>query len=111
MDLFFPYDGYSVNAVNVTEAAGWCGPGEAWDLFRTSTAEDGKRLKLNGRTWVSTNGGSLSQGRAGGFNYFTESVIQLRGHAGERQVPGASTSPARRRQLYHDPVAAVLRTD
>ena len=62
MDLFYPYDGYSISAVSLTEAAGFCKPGEAEDLFASSWDSDRDILKLLGRTYVSTNGGSLSQG-------------------------------------------------
>jgi len=36
MDLFFPYDGYTPDAVAMTEAAGFCGPGEAGDFFKAN---------------------------------------------------------------------------
>jgi acetyl-CoA acetyltransferase len=111
IDLFFPYDGFTPIAVCFTEAAGFCGPGEAYDLFTQYWDKDEGRLKLNGRTLVSTNGGSLSHGRSGGFNYFTESVRQLRGEAGARQVEGAKTSLVGIGSFYHDPTATVLRSD
>jgi acetyl-CoA acetyltransferase len=112
MDLFYPYDGYTVNAVSLTEAAGFCKPGEASDLFESSWDSEGNILKLLGRTYVSTNGGNLSQGRAGGFNYYTEAVRQLRGAEGERQVPGAKTALCcAGASFFHDPASVVLRAD
>ena len=110
VDLFFPYDGFTPLAVCFTEAAGFCGAGEAWDLFRSSWVEDEQRLRLNGRTLVSTNGGSLSHGRAGGFNYLTEAVRQLRGEAGARQAPEAKTALVGIGSFYHDPTATLLRS-
>jgi hypothetical protein len=74
MDLFFPCDGYSINAVALTEATGFCNPGEASDLFESSWDADRNILKLLGENYVSTNGGNLSHGRAGGFNYYAEAV-------------------------------------
>jgi acetyl-CoA acetyltransferase len=112
IDIFFPYDGYTLSAVALTEAAGFCKPGEAGDLFADSWDDDNQILKLHGRTYVSTNGGNLSHGRAGGFNYYTEAVRQLRGTEGPRQVEGARhtlLSPGS--SLFHDPAAAVLRAD
>lgn len=109
IDLFFPYDGFTPIALAWTEAAGFCKPGEAYDLYRSSWLEDENRLKLGGRTYMSTNGGSMSHGRMGGFNYFTESVKQLRGEAGDHQVPGVKTSLLGIGSYYHDPIATVLR--
>ncbi|MCR2764367.1 hypothetical protein NQ152_12720 [Microbacterium sp. zg.B48] len=108
MDLFFPYDGYTVGAVSFTEAAGFCGPGEAEDLFRSSWDAENDILRLGGRTLVTTNGGNLSQGRSGGFNYYAEAVRQLRGTCGDRQVPGAQTALLGVGSFYHDPAAVLL---
>ncbi len=112
MDLFYPYDGYSISAVSLTEAAGFCKPGEAEDLFASSWDSDRDILKLLGRTYVSTNGGSLSQGRAGGFNYYTEAIRQLRGTEGDRQISGAKHALCcTGASFFHDPSAVVLTAD
>jgi acetyl-CoA acetyltransferase len=111
MDLFFPYDGYTPNAVNFTEAAGWCGEGEALDFFKQNWMPAENRLKIHGRTLFSSNGGSLSDGRTGGCNYYHEAVLQLRGDAGARQVPDAKTALLGIGSFFHDPVAVILRTD
>lgn len=111
MDVFFPYDGYTSTALSHTEAAGFCGPGEAAGLFDDSWDADENILKFNGRTRVSTNGGSLSHGRMGGFNYYTEAVTQLRGEAGDRQVEGAKNALCSVGSFYHDPAAVALRAD
>jgi acetyl-CoA acetyltransferase len=111
MDLFFPYDGFSTLAVCYLEAAGFCGPGEAFDYMKSNWDAQEDRLRLNGRTIVSSNGGSLSHGRSGGMNYIAESVRQLRGEAGVRQVPDAKTSLVGIGSFYHDPAVSVLRVD
>ncbi|MFI5047712.1 MAG: thiolase family protein [Acidimicrobiia bacterium] len=112
LDLFYPYDGYTINAVAITEAAGFCEPGGASDLFESSWDDDESILRLNGHTLVHTHGGGLSQGRAGGFNFYTEAVRQLRGTEGERQVPGAKTALCcAGASFFHDPAAVVLRAD
>jgi acetyl-CoA acetyltransferase len=110
VDLFFPYDGFTTLAICYLEAAGFCGPGEAWDFLRDSWDEGENRLRLNGKTVVSVNGGSLSHGRSGGMNYFTESVRQLRGQAGDRQISGARSSLVGVGSFYHDPTVTVLST-
>ncbi len=90
MDLFYPYDGFTPISINFLEAAGFCQPGEAWSFFQDAWDEKEGRLKLNGHTLVATNGGSMSHGRAGGFNYYSEAVRQLRGEA---EAPSSSRAP------------------
>jgi len=110
LDLFFPYDGYTINAVALTEAAGFCKPGEASELFESSWDDDAQILRLNGHTLLHTHGGGLSQGRAGGFNFYTEAVRQLRGTEGKRQAPDArATLICAGSSFFHDPAAVILR--
>lgn len=112
MDLWYPYDGFTPIAVAFTEAAGFCGEGEAYQFFQQSWDKEENRLKLNGKTLVATNGGSMSQGRTGGFNYYTEAVRQLRGEAEEpRQLKGAKTAAFGIGSFYHDPAAVIMRVD
>lgn len=110
VDLFYPYDGYTIDAIAVTEAAGFCEPGEAGELFKSSWDRRDSILKLNGKTLVNTNGGGLSQGRAGGANLYAEAVRQLRGTEGERQVNDAATALVGIGSFFHDPVAVMLRS-
>lgn len=111
VDLFYPYDGYSVDAVAVTEAAGFCEPGAAGAFFRDSWDPRESILRLNGRTLVTTHGGGLAQGRAGGANFYAEAVRQLRGTEGPRQAPGAKSALVCIGSFFHDPSAVVLRAD
>jgi acetyl-CoA acetyltransferase len=111
IDIFFPYDGYTADAINIVEAAGYCGPGEAGDLFRSSWDAEMNILRLNGRTQVMTHGGGLSQGRAGGANFYAEAVRQLRGTEGARQIDGAKTALISIGSFFHDPSAVILRVD
>lgn len=110
VDLFYPYDGYTINAVALTEAAGFCGAGECTDLLRESWDQAEGIIRLNGgRTLVMTHGGGLSQGRTGGFNFFAEATRQLRGTQGPRQAQDARTAlvtPGG--SMFHDPAAVVL---
>lgn len=111
IDLFYPYDGYTVDAVAVTEAAGFCGPGEAGDFFKDSWDRRENILRLNGRTLVTTHGGGLALGRAGGANFYAEAVRQLRGGEGPRQAPHAETALVGIGSFFHDPSAVILRVD
>ena len=111
IDLFYPYDGYTLDAIAVTEAAGFCKPGEAGDYFKANWDSADNILRLNGRTQVTTNGGGLAMGRAGGSNLYAEAVRQLRGGEGARQVAGASTALLGIGSFFHDPSAVVVRTD
>jgi acetyl-CoA acetyltransferase len=111
LDLFYPYDGYSVDAVAVTEAAGFCKPGEAADFFKSSWDAQRNILRLNGHTLVTTHGGGLAMGRAGGANFYAEAVRQLRGTEGERQTPAAEHALICIGSFFHDPSAVVLRVD
>ena len=64
---------------------GFCADGEQEDLIRAGATE------IDGRLPVNTDGGCLANGEpigASGLRQVFESVIQLRGAAGERQVPG-----------------------
>ena len=111
VDLFYPYDGYTIDAVCTVEAVGWCKPGETGDFFKQSWDLVDGVLKLNGRTLVSTHGGGLALGRAGGSNFYSEAVRQLRGGEGARQVPGAKAALINIGSFFHDPAAVMLRVD
>lgn len=111
IDLLYPYDGYSIDAVAFIEAGGFCKPGEAGAFLADSWDGDANMLRLNGRTLVNTHGGGLSQGRAGGFNAITEAVRQVRGTAGERQAEHAETALISSGSFFHDPAIMLLRRD
>ena len=64
---------------------GFCADGEQEDLVRSGATEIGGSLPVN------TDGGCLANGEpigASGLRQVHESVVQLRGAAGDRQVPG-----------------------
>jgi len=111
VDIFFPYDGYTIDAIGIVEATGWCRPGESGDLLKSSWDPAENILKLNGRTLVTTHGGGLALGRAGGSNFYSEAVRQLRGSEGARQVEGAKAALINIGSFFHDPSAVMLRAD
>jgi acetyl-CoA acetyltransferase len=83
VDIAQLYDGFSILAILWMEALGLCGKNEAGRFL-----EGGKRIVRDGELPVNTDGGQLSAGRMHGFGAFYEACVQLRGDAGERQVPG-----------------------
>lgn len=79
------YDGFTVEVVWWLEALGFCSEGEA-----AAFVDGGTRIAPGGELPLNTWGGQLSGGRLhAAFGHTAEAVRQLRGEAGERQVPGA----------------------
>ncbi|MEM1402138.1 MAG: thiolase family protein [Pseudomonadota bacterium] len=76
------YDGFSMLALTWLEALGFCGRGEAKDFLI-----GGSNIARDGVLPLNTNGGQLSGGRTHGFGFFHEAIVQLKGEAGERQLP------------------------
>ncbi|MFV8816718.1 thiolase family protein [Haliea sp. E17] len=77
------YDGFSFLALSWLEALGFCEIGEGGKFI-----EGGKRIALDGELPMNTFGGQIGAGRLHGFGFALESVVQLRGKGGERQIPG-----------------------
>ncbi|HXZ62521.1 MAG TPA: thiolase family protein [Acidimicrobiales bacterium] len=88
VDVAQLYDGFTIEVVWWLEALGFCGTGEAG-----SFVEGGARIALGGALPLNTWGGQLSGGRLhAAFGHTAEAVRQLRGEAGQRQVPGAEVA-------------------
>ena len=81
------YDAFTHTPVYMLEALGLTEPGEGVEPFKDGRAAPGGSMPIN------TNGGGLSYTHTGMYGMFaiTESVTQLRGEAGERQVDGVET--------------------
>jgi acetyl-CoA acetyltransferase len=92
VDVYYPYDGFTIIAAAWIENTGWCKPGEAGRFLREHWVETENRVLIGGRVPINSHGGSLSEGGTRGTGHIREAVLQLRGEAGERQVDGARTA-------------------
>lgn len=90
LDVVELYDAFSYQELLWTEGLGLCGPGEGGKLVESGATQ------LAGDIPVNPSGGLLSAHTviAAGLIRIAECVLQLRGEAGERQVPGARTALA-----------------
>ena len=111
IDLFYPYEGYTIDAIAVIEAARFCKVGESTDYLKDNWDPVSQTLRLGGRTEVNTDGGVLAHGRAGGSNLYAEAVRQLRGSEGARQIANARTALVGIGSFFHDPAAMTFITD
>jgi acetyl-CoA acetyltransferase len=83
VDVAELYDGFTFLTFAWLEALGLCGEGEAGPFVEGAT-----RIAIDGELPVNTYGGQLSAGRMHGYWVLHEACLQLRGQAGDRQVPG-----------------------
>jgi acetyl-CoA acetyltransferase len=81
------YDGFTHLPISWIEALGLCGRGEFFDW-----ADGGSTIGPGGAVPLNTSGGMLAEGRLQGLGHITESVLQLRGQCGPRQVPDAQVA-------------------
>jgi acetyl-CoA acetyltransferase len=84
IDLAGIYDSFTVTLAMLLEEIGLAAPGKAGAMAAAGEFDRTGRIPLN------THGGLLSYGHAGvagGMAHLVEMVMQLRGEAGERQVP------------------------
>jgi acetyl-CoA acetyltransferase len=82
------YDAFTSGPPIMLESLGFAKPGEGVHFFEDGRSTPGGTLPIN------TNGGGLSYTHSGMYGIFPiiESVRQLRGECGERQVPHATLS-------------------
>ena len=94
------YDNFSLSLLWGLEGLGFAPKGEGLQWIQNG------RIELGGELPVNTSGGMLSEAYLQGWNNHAESVRQLRGQAGERQIPNCKTI------LYYGlsvvPAASVL---
>jgi acetyl-CoA C-acetyltransferase len=84
------YDAFSYMELMWYEGLGFCGPGEGGVLIDSGVTRMGGKLPVN------PSGGVLSAHsvQVAGLARIAEAVLQLRGDAGKRQVPGVKTALA-----------------
>lgn len=91
VDFFQPYDDYTIAVLMQIEDAGFCKKGEGGKFVREHD------LTFKGDFPINTGGGQISSGQpamAGGFVHIVESIRQLRGEGGDRQVKDAKIGVA-----------------
>lgn len=106
VDVVELHDCFSVNELLTYEALGMCGEGESGKLVESGATTYG------GRWVVNPSGGLISKGHplgATGIAQAAELVWQVRGTAGERQVPGARVGLAHNIGLGGAAVVTLLR--
>ncbi|WP_055480203.1 acetyl-CoA acetyltransferase [Sphaerimonospora mesophila] len=83
VDFTEPYDSFTITPLLAFEDLGFCGRGEGGEFV------SGGRLGPGGELPSMTSGGGLSYNHPGalGVQLLVEAVRQIRGEAGERQVP------------------------
>jgi acetyl-CoA acetyltransferase len=111
VDVYFPYDGFTVITLNWFENAGFCGPGEAGDFIEQHWDEKTNRILIDGRIPVNPHGGALSEGATQGSGHVREAVHQLQGLAGERQVEGAERAIVTAGGFFFNAQGVTLRRD
>jgi acetyl-CoA acetyltransferase len=91
VNFFEPYDDYTIAVLMQMEDAGFCTKGEGGRFLEDHD------ISFKGDFPVNTGGGQLSSGQpamAGGLVHIVESVRQLRGEGGARQVKNATIGVA-----------------
>lgn len=91
VDVFELHDSFTIMAALSLEASGFAEPGQGWKL-----AAEGQ-IGRDGKVPISTFGGLKARGNpvgATGLYQIVEVAMQLRGQAGDNQVPGAKIGMA-----------------
>lgn len=91
VDVAEIYDCFTITVIVELEDLGFCPKGEGGRYV------EGGRIGLGGELPVTTHGGLLSAGHpglGGGFFHVLEAVRQVRGEAGQRQVPNVEVALA-----------------
>jgi acetyl-CoA acetyltransferase len=110
VDVYFPYDGFSIITLGWLESTGWCEPGEAGAFLADNWDARVGRVLIDGRIPVNPHGGALSEGGTQGSGHVREAVLQLQGRAGERQVADARTALVTPGGFFFNAQGMVLRT-
>jgi acetyl-CoA acetyltransferase len=90
VDMAMIYDSFTITVMILLEGLGFCGRGEAGNFVKSGATRLGGSLPIN------TDGGGLSSCHPGlrGIFLIAEAVRQLRGQAGDVQVPDCKVAVA-----------------
>ena len=105
LDIAYLQDGTSVWVLQMLEAYGFCGIGEAGPFLAAGNTRPGGSLPVN------TNGGQLSESYTHNWMHLYEAVRQLRGLGGERQVAGARRALLAQTHDFWKGAASILAAD
>ena len=107
VDFVEPYDSFTITVLMALEDLGFCKKGEGGPFV------EGGRLAPGGALPAMTSGGGLSYNHPGAFGVqlLVEAVRQLRGEAGERQVPDAKIGVAHGVGGVYSTAATVVMTN
>jgi acetyl-CoA acetyltransferase len=104
VDVFEPYDAFTINVLVHLEDLGFCESGESGPFVQEG------HLRPGGKLPSMTSGGGLSYCHPGalGILLLIEAVRQLRGEAGDRQVANAEIAVAHGMGGYHSFASTVV---
>ncbi|WP_101788932.1 thiolase C-terminal domain-containing protein [Nonomuraea indica] len=102
VDVAQLYDCFTYSVIVQLEDYGFCPKGEGGPYVASGATALGGPLPVN------THGGFLSEGYVHGVNHIAEAVSQLRGDAGDRQVPGAEVALSTAQPGYVLPATSAL---
>ncbi|MGW3349024.1 thiolase C-terminal domain-containing protein [Nonomuraea rubra] len=102
VDVAELYDCFTYSVIVQLEDYGFCPKGEGGPYVASGATA------LDGALPVNTHGGFLSEGYVHGINHIAEAVSQLRGEAGDRQVPGAEVALSTAQPGYVLPATSAL---
>jgi acetyl-CoA acetyltransferase len=105
VDLLYIQDPTSIWVLQMLEAYGFVGKGEAGAAFESGAVGWGSALPIN------TNGGQLSEAYMWGFLHLVEAVQQLRGECGDRQIEGAKIAQYCSTMGFMKAASSVLAVD
>jgi acetyl-CoA acetyltransferase len=86
VDVANLYDGFSIFVPLWLETLGFCEEGEGFDFMTPD------RISLNGTLPLNTSSGNLGAGRMHGVPHYMDSVLQVMGRSGARQVKKADVA-------------------